>query len=74
MIFKDNVIINDVARKNPLPYRGSFLVKASSDTAIINNIIVKSKYAPNPGVYTESDTVKGLKIGGNRIVDKISNK
>ena len=74
VIFKDNVIINDVARKNPLPYRGSFLVKASSDTAIINNIIVKSKYAPNPGVYTESDTVKGLKIGGNRIVDKISNK
>lgn len=70
VVFRENTIINDIPRKKPLPYRGSFLVKASTDTAIVNNIIVKSKYAPNPGVYAEADTVKGLKIGGNKIVSK----
>ena len=70
VVFRENIIINDIPRKKPLPYRGSFLVKASTDTAIVNNIIVESKYAPNPGVYAEADTVKGLKIGGNKIVSK----
>ena len=70
VVFRENTIINDIPRKKPLPYRGSFLVKASTDTAIVNNIIVESKYAPNPGVYAEADTVKGLKIGGNKIVSK----
>lgn len=70
VVFRENIIINDSPRKKPLPYRGSFLVKASTDTAIVNNIIVESKYAPNPGVYAEADTVKGLKIGGNKIVSK----
>ena len=70
VVFRENMIINDIPRKKPLPYRGSFLVKASTDTAIVNNIIVESKYAPNPGVYAEADTVKGLKIGGNKIVSK----
>lgn len=70
VVFRENIIINDIPRKKPLPYRGSFLVKASTDTAIVNNIIVESKYTPNPGVYAEADTVKGLKIGGNKIVSK----
>ena len=70
VVFRENIIINDIPRKKPLPYRGAFLVKASTDTAIVNNIIVESKYAPNPGVYAEADTVKGLKIGGNKIVSK----
>ena len=70
VVFRENIIINDIPRKKPLPYRGSFLVKASTDTAIVNNIILESKYAPNPGVYAEADTVKGLKIGGNKIVSK----
>lgn len=70
VVFRENIIINDIPRKKPLPYRGSFLVKTSTDTAIVNNIIVESKYAPNPGVYAEADTVKGLKIGGNKIVSK----
>lgn len=70
VVFRENTIINDIPRKKPLPYRGSFLVKASTDTAIVNNIIVESKYTPNPGVYAEADTVKGLKIGGNKIVSK----
>ena len=70
VVFRENTIINDIPRKKPLPYRGSFLVKASTDTAIVNNIIVESKYVPNPGVYAEADTVKGLKIGGNKIVSK----
>lgn len=70
VVFRENIIINDIPRKKPLPHRGSFLVKASTDTAIVNNIIVESKYAPNPGVYAEADTVKGLKIGGNKIVSK----
>lgn len=70
VVFRENIIINDIPRKKPLPYRGSFLGKASTDTAIVNNIIVESKYAPNPGVYAEADTVKGLKIGGNKIVSK----
>ena len=70
VVFRENIIINDIPRKKPLPYRGSFLVKASTDTAIVNNIIVESKYVPNPGVYAEADTVKGLKIGGNKIVSK----
>lgn len=70
VVFRENIIINDIPRKKPLPYRGSFLVKASTDTAIVNNIIVESKYAPNPGVYAEADTVKGLKISGNKIVSK----
>lgn len=70
VVFRENTIINDIPRKKTLPYRGSFLVKASTDTAIVNNIIVESKYAPNPGVYAEADTVKGLKIGGNKIVSK----
>lgn len=70
VVFRENIIINDIPRKKPLPYRGSFLVKTSTDTAIVNNIIVESKYTPNPGVYAEADTVKGLKIGGNKIVSK----
>ena len=68
--FKDNTFENTAKRMSPNAYRAAFYVNNSQNTRIINNTWIESPLVPNPGVYYDADTVEGLVVKGNRVVEK----
>ncbi len=69
--FLNNTFINETPRQNPLDYRGEFFVTHSKRTRIVNNTWVKSPHVKTPGVIYDKETVKGLLVKGNKVVDKL---
>jgi len=67
--FRDNTFINRKPTKSEYPYRGCFYVTYSTNTKIINNTWIKSKFAEYSGVMYDASTTKNLKVEGNRIVE-----
>ena len=69
--FLNNTFINETPRNKPLEYRGEFFVTHSKRTRIVNNTWVKSPHVKTPGVIYDKETVKGLIVKGNKVVDKV---
>jgi len=70
VIFRNNTFENLKPRRFPAPYRAGFYVTHADNVKIVNNRWIASPYVPNPGVYAEPGTVKGLVTGGNIVVPK----
>ena len=68
--FLNNTFENTKERKTPRPYRGSFYLSHTNNVKIINNKFMLSDFAPNPGIFTDKDSVKNTVVAGNEIVEK----
>ena len=68
--FWNNTFINDIPRKFPMYYRGSFFIKSAENIRIVNNKFVKSPNVKNIGVYYEKDSVDNLIYQGNKVIGK----
>lgn len=67
---RNNKFINNESMKSDFPYRAGFYVTYSSNTKIVNNTWVQSKYAPYPAVFYDPATTKNLIAKGNKIISE----
>ena len=68
--FRNNTFTNPTPRRDPLPYRAAFYVTNATGVRIVNNRYIASPNVPNPGVYADPDSVKGLVAAGNTVVSE----
>ena len=68
--FWNNTFTNPTPRRDPLPYRAAFYVTNATGVRIVNNRYIASPNVPNPGVYADPDSVKGLVAAGNTVVSE----
>lgn len=68
--FRDNTFVNPTPRREPLPCRAAFYVTNANGVRIVNNRYIASPNVPNPGVYADPDSVKGLVAAGNTVVSE----
>ncbi len=70
VIIRGNTVVNDVPRKEEMPYRGAVGAAYSSDVFITGNKWTKSPLMPNIGLFYDGETCKDIYCWDNKVVDR----